>query len=169
MTHLDISTTTASATMAPPSPNAQFAGASPWPVFWVASVAVFLVSMDGTMDGTMLFAAFSALRAGFPQATAADLSWVLNAYTVAYAATLIPSGGLADRHGRKKVFLAGVALFLAASVTCVLSPSVGWLVAARALQAIGAALLTPASLSLVRAFPSASALWRSAYGAQWVL
>ncbi len=124
--------------------------ASPWPVFWVASIAVFLVSMDGTM----LFAAFSALRAGFPQATAANLSWVLNAYTVVYAAMLIPSGGLADRHGRKKVFLIGVVMFLLASVACGLALSVEWLVAARALQAAGAALLTPASLSLVlAAFP----------------
>lgn len=132
-------------------PSTPPAAVSPWPVFWVASMAVFLVSMDGTM----LFAAFSALRAGFPQATAADLSWVLNAYTVVYAAMLIPSGGLADKHGRKKVFLLGVALFLAASVACGLAVSVGWLVVARALQAMGAALLTPASLSLVlAAFPS---------------
>lgn len=102
----------------------------------------------------MLFAAFSALRAGFPQATAADLSWVLNAYTVVYAAMLIPSGGLADKHGRKKVFLVGVTLFLAASVACGLAVSVEWLVAARVLQALGAAMLTPASLSLVlAAFP----------------
>lgn len=140
--------------------------ASPWPVFWVASVAVFLVSMDGTM----LFAAFSALRAGFPQATAADLSWVLNAYTVAYAAMLIPSGGLADTHGRKKVFLGGVALFLAASVACGLAASVGWLVAARVVQAMGAALLTPASLSIVlAAFPKskravAVSLWGAVGG-----
>ncbi|PLK50577.1 DHA2 family efflux MFS transporter permease subunit [Uliginosibacterium sp. TH139] len=140
--------------------------ASPWPVFWVASIAVFLVSMDGTM----LFAAFSALRAGFPQATAADLSWVLNAYTVVYAAMLIPSGGLADRHGRKKVFLLGVTLFLAASVACGLAPNVAWLVAARALQALGAALLTPASLSLVlAAFPAnkravAVSLWSAVGG-----
>jgi hypothetical protein len=76
------------ATMEQALPSIPPSTASPWPVFWVASVAVFLVSMDGTM----LFAAFSALRAGFPQATAADLSWVLNAYTVAYAAMLIPSG-----------------------------------------------------------------------------
>ena len=143
-------TTGATATIPVALPAAHTNTASPWPVFWIASVAVFLVSMDGTM----LFAAFSALRAGFPHATAADLSWVLNAYTVAYAATLIPSGGLADKHGRKKVFLIGVALFLAASVACGLSPSVGWLVAARVLQAVGAALLTPASLSLVlAAFP----------------
>ncbi|KMJ52745.1 MFS transporter [Vogesella sp. EB] len=140
--------------------------ASPWPVFWVASVAVFLVSMDGTM----LFAAFSALRAGFPLATAADLSWVLNAYTVAYAAMLIPSGGLADKHGHKQVFLVGVALFLAASVACGLAVSVEGLVAARVLQAIGAALLTPASLSLVlAAFPTnkravAVSLWGAVGG-----
>lgn len=134
------------------SPSAQAGTASPWPVFWVVAMAVFLVSMDGTM----LFAAFSALREGFPQADAADLSWVLNAYTVVYAAMLIPSGGLADRHGRKKVFLFGVVLFLLASVACGLAASVEWLVAARILQALGAALLTPASLSLVlAAFPLA--------------
>ena len=124
--------------------------ASPWPGVWVASLAVFLVSMDGTM----LFAAFSALQAGFPKATEADLSWVLNAYTVVYAAMLIPSGGLADKHGRKKMFLVGVALFLTASVACGLAVNVSWLVVARALQAVGAAMLTPASLSLVlAAFP----------------
>ena len=53
------------------------AAASPWPIFWIASVAVFLVSLDATM----LYAAFSAMRAGFPEASAADMSWVLNGYT----------------------------------------------------------------------------------------
>ena len=86
---------------------------SPWPVFWIASVAVFLVSLDATLR-----AAFGALRAGFPQASAADMSWVLNGYTVVYAAMLIPSGGLADAYGRKRMFLTGVALFLAASAAC---------------------------------------------------
>ncbi len=124
--------------------------ASPWPIFWIASVAVFLVSLDTTM----LFAAFRAVRAGFPGTSAADMSWVLNAYTVVYAAMLIPAGGLADTHGRKKVFLIGVTLFLAASAVCGLAGSVGWLIAARVVQAIGAALLTPASLSIVlAAFP----------------
>lgn len=123
---------------------------SPWPVFWVASIAVFLVSLDTTM----LFAAFRAVRAGFPGTSAADMSWVLNAYTVVYAAMLIPAGGLADTHGRKKIFLLGVTLFLAASAGCGLAGSVGWLIAARMAQAVGAALLTPASLSIVLdAFP----------------
>lgn len=123
---------------------------SPWPVFWVASIATFLVSLDTTM----LFAAFDSLRHAFPSATAAELSWVLNAYTVVYATMLIPAGGLADAHGRKRVFLIGVALFLAASAACGLAGSVGGLIAARVLQAVGAALLTPASLSIVlAAFP----------------
>lgn len=139
---------------------------SPWPVFGLVSMAVFLVSMDGTM----LFAAFGALRAGFPQATAADLSWVLNAYTVVYAAMLIPAGGVADKHGRKRVFLVGVGLFVASSVACGLAGSVELLVAARVLQSIGAALLTPASLSLVlTAFPTnkravAVSLWGAVGG-----
>jgi EmrB/QacA subfamily drug resistance transporter len=141
-----MTTATAPATPAGVHPPAS----SPWPVFWVASVAAFLVSLDSTM----LYSAFGALRAGFPQATAADLSWVLNAYTVVYAAMLIPAGGLADAHGRKRVFLLGVALFIAASAACGLAGSVAWLIAARVLQAIGAALLTPASLSIVlAAFP----------------
>ena len=131
-----------------------------WPVFWIASVAVFLVSLD---------AAFGALRAGFPQASAADMSWVLNGYTVVYAAMLIPSGGLADAYGRKRMFLTGVALFLAASAACGLAGGVGWL-AARVAQAVGAALLTPASLSIVlAAFPVAQrtvavSLWGAVAG-----
>jgi len=140
--------------------------ASPWPVFWVSSIAVFLVSLDATM----LYAAFGALRAGFPEASAADMSWVLNAYTVVYAAMLIPSGGLADTHGRKRMFMIGVVLFLAASAACGLAGSVGWLIAARVLQAVGAALLTPASLSIVlAAFPTqkravAVSLWGAVGG-----
>jgi EmrB/QacA subfamily drug resistance transporter len=136
---------------------------SPWPVFWVASVAAFLVSLDSTM----LYSAFGALRAGFPEATAADMSWVLNAYTVVYAAMLIPAGGMADAHGRKRVFLFGVTIFIAASAACGLAGSVNWLIAARVLQAVGAALLTPASLSIVlAAFPqSKRAVTVSLWGA----
>ncbi|WP_114973971.1 DHA2 family efflux MFS transporter permease subunit [Rhodoferax ferrireducens] len=138
-------TTSGAAVIAAAKPHA-----SPWPVFWIASVAVFLVSLDTTM----LFAAFRAIRAGFPGTSAADMSWVLNAYTVVYAAMLIPAGGLADTHGRKKVFMLGVTLFLAASAACGLSGTVGWLIAARVVQAVGAAMLTPASLSIVLdAFP----------------
>ena len=149
--------------MTPASPGAQAAAvplaaappaapaAMPWPVFWIASVAVFLVSLDSTL----LFAAFAALRQAFPGVTAAELSWVLNAYTVVFAAMLIPAGGLADSYGRKRVFMVGVTVFLAASAACGLAGDVQWLIAARVLQAVGAALLTPASLSIVlAAFPA---------------
>jgi EmrB/QacA subfamily drug resistance transporter len=149
------STTVAATTDATPDAS--------WRVFWIASVAAFLVSLDTTM----LFSAFDALRHSFGEATAAELSWVLNAYTVVYAAMLIPAGGLADTHGRKRVFLTGVALFLAASAACGLAGSVSLLVAARVAQAIGAALLTPASLSIViSAFPpERRAIVVSAWGA----
>ena len=124
--------------------------ASSWRIFWIASSAVFLVSLDATM----LFAAFEALRQSFSGSSTATLSWVLNAYTVAYAAMLIPAGGLADAHGRKRVFQFGLSVFIAASLACGLAPSVEWLIAARLVQAVGAALLTPASMSIVlAAFP----------------
>ncbi|CAN5184201.1 DHA2 family efflux MFS transporter permease subunit [soil metagenome] len=142
-----VSTASASVTDAAKSSSAP---SSPWPIFWIASIAVFLVSLDSTV----LFAAFGALRQAFPKASAADMSWVLNAYTVVYAAMLIPAGGLADTHGRKRMFLIGVALFLAASAACGIAGSIEFLILARVLQAIGAALLTPASLSIVLdAFP----------------
>jgi len=133
------------------TPHADSPQTSPWLAFGVACSAVFLVSLDTTM----LFAAFDALRQGFPNSSVATLSWVLNAYTVVYAAVLIPAGGLADAHGRKRVFRTGLALFVAASVACGLAPSVEGLVLARVLQALGAALLTPASMAIVlAAFPA---------------
>ncbi len=117
----------------------------------MACSAAFLVSLDTTM----LFAAFDALRRSFDGTSAAELSWVLNAYTVVYAAMLIPAGGLADAYGRRRIFRLGLAVFIGASVACGAAPSVGWLIAARVLQALGAALLTPASMSIVlAAFPS---------------
>lgn len=118
---------------------------SPWGVFFVASIAVFLVSIDTTV----LFAAFGALRAGFPLSSAADMSWVLNAYTIVYAALLVPAGKLSDTHGRKRIFQLGLMLFLVASAACGFATGVGMLVAARVLQAVGAALLVPSSLALI--------------------
>lgn len=124
---------------------------APWLIFAVASIAVFLVSIDSTV----LYAAFGALRRAFPDARAADLSWVLNAYTVVFAALLAPSGRLADLYGRKRMFATGVAIFLFGSLCCGLSGSVLLLIGARVLQAVGAALLMPASLAIVlAAFPA---------------
>jgi EmrB/QacA subfamily drug resistance transporter len=88
-------------------------------------------------------------RAGGP--SAADLSWVLNAYAVTFAALLVPFGRLADRYGRKRLFVGGLLLFVAASVACATSADVWTLVAFRVLQATGAAAMTPTSLGILMA------------------
>jgi len=115
----------------------------------------------------MLYSVFESIRRSFTYATPASLSWVLNAYTIVYAAMLIPAGGFADAHGRKRVFLVGVLVFISASAACGMSPDIATLVGARVCQAIGAALLTPASLSLVLAAfpPSQRAMTVSMWGA----
>lgn len=83
--------------------------------------------------------------------TAGDLSWVLNAYAVTFAALLVPFGRLADRYGRKHIFMGGLLLFTLASVACALGGSVWALVAFRVLQAAGAAAMTPTSLGILLA------------------
>jgi EmrB/QacA subfamily drug resistance transporter len=123
---------------------------NPWVVFAIASAAVFLVSVDATIA----VAAFPALRASFSETSPATLSWVLNAYTILYAALLVPAGRLVDLHGAKRLFLFGVALFTLASAACGIAPGTGTLIAARIVQAVGGAVLTPASLALILgAFP----------------
>jgi EmrB/QacA subfamily drug resistance transporter len=123
---------------------------SAWRTLAIAATAVFLVSLDGTV----LFVAFPSIRRTFPAVSPEELSWILNAYTIGFGALLVPAGRLADRFGRRAFFTVGVAVFTAASVLCGVAPGVGTLVAARALQSVGAALLMPASLALVlRAFP----------------
>jgi EmrB/QacA subfamily drug resistance transporter len=81
--------------------------------------------------------------------TPADLGWVLNAYAVTFAALLVPLGRLADRYGRKHLFVGGLVLFVLASVACALSADVWTLVAFRVLQAAGAAAMTPTSLGIL--------------------
>jgi EmrB/QacA subfamily drug resistance transporter len=80
-----------------------------------------------------------------------DLSWILNAYAVVFAALLVPMGRLTDRYGRKNGFIAGLTVFVVASAACAFSGDVWQLVAFRGLQAVGAAAMTPASLGLLLA------------------
>ncbi|MDP9102175.1 MAG: DHA2 family efflux MFS transporter permease subunit [Actinomycetota bacterium] len=116
-----------------------------WRVLAVSAAGVFVVFLDATVVNI----AFPAIAADFPAVTRAGLSWVLNGYAVVFGALLVTCGRLADDHGRKCTFQAGLVLFAAASALCGLAPSVPLLVAARALQAVGAALLVPASLALL--------------------
>ncbi|MEU8817367.1 MFS transporter [Actinoplanes sp. NPDC048796] len=101
------------------------------------------------LDLFIVNVALASIGASYPQASLPGLSWVLNAYIVVYAACLIPAGRLADRYGRKAGFLAGLGVFTVASLGCAIAPSLGFLVAFRAVQAVGAAVLTPASLGLI--------------------
>lgn len=127
-----------------------------------------LATLATFLDTTILFVAFPDIAASFTDTDAAELSWVLNAYTIVFAALLIPAGKAADRIGHRRVFLSGSALFTAASVACGLAPTAEALIAFRVLQAAGAAALIPASLALVmHAFshdqlPRAVAIWGAA-------
>jgi EmrB/QacA subfamily drug resistance transporter len=106
----------------------------------MASLDVFIVNV-----------AFDSIGADFPGTSLSELSWVLNAYAVVFAALLVPAGRIADRYGRRAGFAVGLGLFTVASAACALSVGIWWLVAFRAVQAVGAAILTPASLGLVLA------------------
>jgi EmrB/QacA subfamily drug resistance transporter len=132
-----------------------------WRVLLVTAVAVFMAFLDVTIVNV----AFPSISETFDETALADLSWILNAYNIVFAALLVPAGRIADLVGRRRMFLIGLALFLAASSLCAAAPSVEWLVGARVLQAVGAAIIVPASLGLLLPeFPlsmraTATAIW----------
>jgi len=117
------------------------------------SRGVLLVSAFGAflafLDSTVVNVAFADMQRDFPDADYADLSWVFNAYNITFAALLVTAGRFADLLGRRRVFVAGVAVFTVASLGIAAAPTLGWLVGWRAVQAVGAATLVPASLALV--------------------
>ncbi|MBL6598246.1 MAG: DHA2 family efflux MFS transporter permease subunit [Alphaproteobacteria bacterium] len=124
-----------------------------------------LAAMVTYLDTTILFVAFPDITNSFGDSPPSTLSWVLNAYTIIFAALLVPAGKLADRLGHRHAFLIGSAIFTVASLGCALAPSVEILIGARVLQGIGAAVLIPATLALVMAafprekIPQVVAIW----------
>ena len=118
---------------------------APFLVLLVASFGAFLAFLDSTIVNV----AFPDIAASFPGTSIGDLSWVLTAYNIVFAAFLVVAGRLADLFGRRRTFIVGVAVFTAASGLCAVATSVEALVAFRVLQGIGAAVLVPASLALV--------------------
>ncbi|SCF90703.1 Major Facilitator Superfamily protein, partial [Streptomyces sp. MnatMP-M27] len=121
-----------------------------WLILAVASAAQFLA----VLDMIAVNIAFPAIGADFSSASTAELSWVLNAYTIVLAALLVPAGRLADAIGGRRSFLTGIALFGLASLACGAAPGLGTLIAARVAQGVAAAVLVPTSLSLaLPAFP----------------
>ncbi len=117
----------------------------------VVIAAVFMTNLDLWIVNVALPSIGHDFTAHSGSAGLTSLSWVLNGYAVALAALLIAAGRLGDRIGHRPVFLAGVGLFTLASLGCALAPSLPWLVAARVIQAAGAAAQLPTSLALLLA------------------
>jgi EmrB/QacA subfamily drug resistance transporter len=113
----------------------------------VLSLAVFMSSLDLFIVNL----AFPYIAREYAGTSLGSLSWVLNAYTIVFAAVLVPAGRWADRVGRRRLFVAGLVVFGVGSLLCGLAPGVAALIAARVIQAVGAGLMVPASLSLLLA------------------
>ena len=116
-----------------------------WKVLALVSVGVFMVSLDLFIVNI----AFPEIEGDFAGSSVSTISWVLNAYAIVIAALMVSAGRLADRHGRKRLFLWGLGIFVLGSALCGAAPSVETLVGARVIQAAGAALLLPTSLALL--------------------
>src|SRR5215469_3048230 len=116
---------------------------------WVL-LATVLGSAMASIDATVVGIALPAIGRDF-HSSLADLQWVVNAYTLTLAGLLLFAGTLGDKYGRKRIFLTGVVWFAVASLLCSVAPTAPALIAARAVQGIGAALLTPGSLAIIEA------------------
>ena len=129
----------------PEDPPRRRGRADPRMVLIVASLGVFMAFVDDTVVGI----AFPNMIRSFHGAGLAELSWVLNAYNIAFAALMIPAGLLADVVGRRRMYILGILVFTIGSAFSAAAPSVGALIAARGLQGIGAAIIVPTSLAIV--------------------
>ncbi|MGW0415517.1 MFS transporter, partial [Streptomyces collinus] len=154
--------TTTTTSPAPPALSSR----GRWTVLAVCCLSMFLVGLDTTVVNVGLPAVGRGLGAG-----TRGLEWTVDAYTVVLAGLLISSGALADRFGRRRVFRSGLAVFGVASLACAAAPSVGALVAARAVQGVGASMLSPVALAIVvNAMPDprerarAIGVWASVFG-----
>src|SRR6266403_520390 len=121
------------------------------------SLGYGVVQLDVTIVNTALNSIGTSLGGGV-----SELQWVVSAYTIAFAAFILTAGALGDRVGAKRVFMAGFAIFTAASVACALTPNAAILIAARCVQGLAAAILVPNSLALLsHAYPDEKARGRA--------
>ncbi|TFG66420.1 MAG: MFS transporter, partial [Thermomicrobiales bacterium] len=114
--------------------------------FIVTSIALFMVALDNLVVVTALPVIKADLGASL-----ADLQWMVNAYTLTFAVLLITGAALGDRFGRKRVFLIGMGIFVGGSALAALAPSTETLILARAIQGVGAAIVTPLTLTILSA------------------
>jgi EmrB/QacA subfamily drug resistance transporter len=119
---------------------------------WVV-VLTAIGSLMAALDTLVVSTALSTIRVDLG-ASVEQLEWTVNAYNLSFAVLLITAAALGDRYGRRNLYATGIGLFAIASALCALAPGVGWLIAARALQGVGAALVMPLGLALLSAaFP----------------
>jgi len=116
-----------------------------WQTLFITSVSLFLVAMDVTIVSVAL----PGIKKTFDDTPEATLAWVFTAYNITFAALLLLAGKLGDRWGRKRSFLSGLVVFAIASLLAAMAPVSGVLIGARVLQAVGSALIYPASLALL--------------------
>jgi len=140
-------------------------GTNPWNALWATMVGFFMILVDATIVAVANPSIMARLDTGYD-----TVIWVTSAYLLAYAVPLLVAGRLGDRFGPKNLYLAGLAVFTVASLWCGLAGSVGMLIAARVVQGIGAAVLTPQTLSMItRIFPperrgAAMSVWGATAG-----
>src|SRR5438445_13759373 len=120
-----------------------------WWTLGAVAFGLFMIMLDNTIVNVALPAIEHSLHMSI-----SSLEWIVTAYALTFAALLITGGKLGDMFGRRKMFVAGLVVFTLASLACGLAPSAGFLIGARAVQGIGAALMNPATLSIITAtFP----------------
>src|SRR4051794_35108707 len=136
---------------------------------WVAIVAASLPMFMATLDNLVMTSALPVIQRDLGSSVG-QLSWFMNAYTLAFATFMLPAATLGDRLGRRRVMLAGLTVFTLASIASALSTSAGTLIAARAVQGLGAAAVMPLSLALLAASvsermrPAAIGIWGGVSG-----
>jgi EmrB/QacA subfamily drug resistance transporter len=135
-------------------------------VLLICCMSLFIVGTDVTIVNVAL----PSIQRGF-HASVSDLQWTIDAYSLVLACLLLFSGSLADRFGRKRIFQVGLVFFSVGSLLCSVAPGLGWLVAFRALQAVGGSMLNPVALSIIFATFSdrkerarAMGVWGSVFG-----
>jgi len=121
-----------------------------WWTLWAVAFGLFMIMLDNTIVNVALPSIQRDLGIGI-----SELEWVVNGYALTFAVLMLTGGKLADLLGRRLIFIVGLAIFTGASLACGLAPSAGFLIGARVVQGVGAALMNPATLSIITAtFPA---------------